>query len=913
MSEAASERLVKNAYTDGPELHPNLFLGALHLFFWLIFHPSAWRNHIARIDPALCPGFCLAELSRVHWRSPALRRLLIQGCIVLPVLTGLLAGAILWILGEPGENIAVGMARGIGEGVMVALALGAAVGAPVGMAAGAMASVAIGVQIGVRGGSPGDVALAVPLGVTLAVALNVAGRGAAYSPVRQVGSVVIGVLVGSLALVVAYAAAAAVTYAIMGDVPFEAHGFYAYDVVGGVGIGVAIGLRTRSWRRSLAFGLASSVALGIALGVAGQGVTGAAYAIVYAVADGVMFSAFAAPPWALAERIAGPRAGAIAGVLACGGWAALMVLTDVPIWVNLSLLLIAALLGLTLSRWQPVLLYPFLAAWNTLLFRADERRAAGRSSLLRYHSAFWHEYQPLPLLGLEDHLVLVTERDREEGQAALEYLAAGHQRWAVQAAQVELDARSLERCRDVERVRRAHRSLGAGELEDPASALLRSFDRISQDVDAALHQESAFNQRLALTAVEDRLDGLLRELARSSEQYATRFHPIATRWRQIVDQYARELAREAELRQEIDNPYVIGVPLTQQQEIFVGRTDVSARVEGLLLDRRRPPLLLYGQRRMGKTSLLNNLGRLLPSTIVPLFVDLQGPAAQASDHAGFLYNVGRGMLDSARRQRGLALPPLTRQALAADPFTRFDEWLDQVEEALGRGTALLTLDEFEALDSAIAKGRFDEEAVLGMLRHLIQHRPRFKVLLAGSHTLDELHRWASYLINVQVVHISYLREAEARQLIERPVTGFALCYDSEAVRRILDLTRRHPFLVQLLCTEVVTLKNEQAPTARRRARLDDVEATIPDALSHGSFFFADIERNQVDDVGLALLRFVAAQGEGAVVSQKALARRFAGGLKQALALLCRRELIEPVERGYRFQVELIRRWFARNG
>ncbi|WP_230967832.1 hypothetical protein [Nostoc sp. WHI] len=58
------------------------------------------------------------------------------------------------------------------------------------------------------------------------------------------------------------------------------------------------------------------------------------------------------------------------------------------------------------------------------------------------------------------------------------------------------------------------------------------------------------------------------------------------------------------------------------------------------------------------------------------------------------------------------------------------------------------------LDNAIAKGRFDEQDVLGMLRHLIQHRPRFKILLAGSHAIAEYQRWASYLINVQVVHIS---------------------------------------------------------------------------------------------------------------------------------------------------------------
>jgi hypothetical protein len=478
--------------------------------------------------------------------------------------------------------------------------------------------------------------------------------------------------------------------------------------------------------------------------------------------------------------------------------------------------------------------------------------------------------------------------------------------------EIELYARRLQLCNEVRDMSRIHRSLATSELTGPASALLRSFSRISQDVEAALGQESAYNQRLALSAVEDRLDGLLRELTRSDEPYALRFRPIVSHWRQIVATYVRELTETVEQRQEIDSSYVIGVPLTAQQEIFVGRTDISARIERLLLDRRRPPLLLYGQRRMGKTSLLNNLGRLLPSTIVPLFVDLQGPASQASDHAGFLYNIARGMADSAQRQRELALPPLPREVLAADPFTCFDEWLDEAEQALGGNTALLALDEFEVLDNAITKGRFDEEAVLGMLRHLIQHHPRFKVLLAGSHTMDELQRWASYLINVQVVHISYLNETEARQLIERPVQDFALRYEPDASQRVLDLTRGHPFLVQLLCAEIVALKNEQDPAVRRLAHLADVEAAVPEALRHGSFFFADIQQNQVNAEALVLLRLLAAQGEKAVISRENLARQLPNpdDLNQALTLLTWRELIEAADGGYRFQVELIRRWFA---
>ncbi|MDZ8054092.1 MAG: GAF domain-containing protein [Aulosira sp. ZfuVER01] len=507
------------------------------------------------------------------------------------------------------------------------------------------------------------------------------------------------------------------------------------------------------------------------------------------------------------------------------------------------------------------------------------------------------------------HSFSEDEKKMIETLASSAAIAIKNQRWEVQAAQIqiELDARSLENCADVEAIRQAHRSLSNGELESPVRTLLNIFSRISEGVDAALNQASTYNQRLALRSVTDRLDGYLQEFNRTSKKYTINFYPIAKSWREIIAIYAEELAKAAELRQEIDSPYIIGVPLTQEQEIFTGRNDIGIRIEQLLLDRRRPPLLLYGQRRMGKTSLLNNLGKLLPNTIIPMFVDLQGAPSSASDHAGFLYNLAREMVKSAKKQ-GVTLPSLTRESLNSDPFTTFDEWLDTVEQTLEQNTALLMLDEFEVLDSAITKGRFDEQDVLGMLRHLIQHRPRFKVLLAGSHTIAEYQRWASYLINVQVVYISYLKEAEARQLIERPVKDFTLRYEPDAVERVLQLTRCHPFLVQLLCAEIIALKNEQDPSMRRLATLADVEAAIPEAFKSGGFFFADIQNNQVDENGRAILRFIAAQGEGAIALHHTLSQQFPHATTTR-KLLLQRELIEEVGDGDRFQVELIRRWF----
>ncbi len=904
----------QTSYTDAPSLRSSLFVGSLQLLFWLFFHPSAWRNHVREIVPLLEPNFCLAEVPLAHWRRWPFWRFLLLSYLIWPLVVGLVVALGLQMLGLSGTavllGVMVGLSTGIVTGVMVSVVGSVAVGTAVG--------IAVSLTVGLAGGvllSPDGNIIPIPLDVSLDLIL----------------STIIG-LAGGLAGGLAYGVAAGVAGRVHDDEPTSSLARQMSGVIIGLFIGIASGrltaLASGQWTTGLVIGLPFALALGWRTGqwqhgLVGGLLVGLAGSLPVELAFGGSFLAFIGfgallislytLPYMLTERIADSASGALAGALGAAGGLFFFVSTADSYWPIFTFSLGGVLLGLMLAWWRPVLLYPILLGWNNLLLRWDERRLKnGRSSLFRWHSAFWDEFQRLRLVNLETHLLLLLQYDASEGEAALNAISAGRQRWAAQAAQIELDARRLAHCADSFAIGLAHEQLAAGNLTGPASALLRSFSRISQDVAAAQRQESAYNQRLALSAVEDRLDGLARELTRSDEPYAVRFRPIAADWRRIVAAQTQQLADEAELRQEIDSPYIIGVPLTQQQEIFIGRSDISARIEQLLLDRRQPPLLLYGQRRVGKTSLLHNLGRLLPNAIVPLFIDLQGPASRARDDAGFLYNVARAMSRSAQRQRHLVLPAIERSALEADPFTYFDEWLDELEAVLNGRMALLMLDEFEVLDSALVNGRFDSDVILGMFRHLIQHRSRFKVLLSGSHTLDEFQRWASYLINVQVIQIGHLNEDETRQLIEMPVDGFALRYEPEASQRIIALTRGHPFLVQLLCAEVVALKNEQPPAVRRLARLVDVETAVPEALNHGSFFFADIEQNQVDAVGREVLRLIASHGETAVTPRQTLVEFVPSllALEQALVALQQRDLIEPVGEGYRFQVELMRCWFA---
>ena len=136
---------LKNAYTDAPELHPNLILGSFQLLFWLVFHPSAWRHYVARIDPALRPDFTLVEPSRQQWLTPALRLLMIRAYLVWPLLVGLPVALIFWIQRAPLESSMIFVAHV----VAISLTLGIMIGAVIGVAAGLVGSVAISLAYGI--------------------------------------------------------------------------------------------------------------------------------------------------------------------------------------------------------------------------------------------------------------------------------------------------------------------------------------------------------------------------------------------------------------------------------------------------------------------------------------------------------------------------------------------------------------------------------------------------------------------------------------------------------------------------------------------------------------------------------------------------------------------------------------------
>jgi hypothetical protein len=899
-------------------------LGWLRPFYWFYWRPSGWQTWVAALDERLEPTFNLMRLERAHWRQPRLRRLFVDAFLIGPAVTALLVAI---GLGEQAAGIGIGFGLvmglfvAVGFAILISVAAGV-IAAPVGTA---VFAIILGPQTTLTIDLLWQPRLGLALGACTAVAVSILidpqPALVAFSRLRRLGSILVGIIISAAIL----ALAAGVSYAIA--ILWQQGQLNVITTILFIGVAplaifaIASGVSSHSWRRGLAGGM-TVVLLVILLTLIffrnvdlGRDISGRSLLHLNSVLVTTGYLMIVSLPFAIALRFGGDWAARVAAAIGSlaihAAFATVFAWYD--LWLNLGVHLGIALLGLTISWWRPLLTYPLQLSWSMLLPRWETRRIRPERSLLHYQAVYWDAYQFLPLVGLFDHLLLVAQQFPQELDSAFNLITQSRQRELARAAQIELDARQLEALPDLTAIADGRRLLSATLPTDPAGALLRSFRYVSLDVAAALNQRSAYNQRLALSVVADRLNGLVRELTRSPEPYALRFRPIAHHWHEILAAQVEILTTAVAQRQEIEDPYIIGIPLTARQEIFVGRAAISQRIEHLLHDRRHPPLLIYGQRRMGKTSLLNNLGRLLPQHIIPLFVDLQGPVAFATDHAGLIYNLTRGMQRSAYDQRDTLLPDLPRASIAADPATAFDVWLDGVEKQIIKerdGQILLMLDEFEALDEALQSGRFSEGFVLGTLRHIIQHRQRIKVLLAGSHTLDEFRRWSSYLLNAEVLHLGCLEEAEALQLIEQPIPNFRLRYDPDAVQRVYTLTSGHPFLLQLLCSEIVAIKNSHPPDKRFVATVVDVETAVPSALERGSLFFADIEINQLQPPAMQLLRMLSRRGEGKVIPFD-LAHQLARASSpqnNAVQNLLLRELLRETPDGYQVHNELLRRW-----
>lgn len=261
------------------------------------------------------------------------------------------------------------------------------------------------------------------------------------------------------------------------------------------------------------------------------------------------------------------------------------------------------------------------------------------------------------------------------------------------------------------------------------------------------------------------------------------------------------------------NPYVVGRPLTGATEsLYVGREDVFAwAFENLAAAGRPNPLLLFGERRIGKTSTLYQIvhgerGRSLreggPRRLLPAYIDLQRLAGSRTDE--WLRRLSRDVY------RQIAVFGLSHRlpegrAGSDSAYAVAERMLDYLEQSLpGDDCVLLAVDELEQLRAGIDVGALDE-ALLPWLRSQVQHRERLIFVFSGSYGLLDSF-WRPMLDLTARIELGPLNHEAAVSLMRAPSAG-VLTWDDEAMERIWRATEGRPFRIQLLCHRLFSLIN----------------------------------------------------------------------------------------------------------
>lgn len=505
--------------------------------------------------------------------------------------------------------------------------------------------------------------------------------------------------------------------------------------------------------------------------------------------------------------------------------------------------------------------YPIDVGLTAAAYFVAKRRSYWVEQAWRWCPITWNEVIWFPLPFASKLLVLFARHNREEGFQRIAFVAT-ERKLQLHAAAVALSEVAINdlSVRSVPEMPNAMRKLEWPTellvvLPNEVATSMPTFELIAQHVDQYLTLQSTTRKGEALSRALAWAKTLEDNLKAENAKSPSRLLQLANDWRRLLEDEHKTIHQKVAIptKRETLNPFVFGNPVPEtEHKIFTGRQDIVKQIEASVLGATRAPtLLLHGARRMGKTSILNQLPRLLGPNFAPTLVDCQNPAVTGSQ-ATLLQYLSRAIAGGLQRRR-VTVELLTIAALDREPLAVFDRWLEDIERKMSDVMCILIcLDEYERLQSALEAGW--GEGFLDYLRHIMQHRSRLALLFTGSHTFAELGpAWTDRLISARRLRVSFLTPSETRFLLIRPNPEFDMTYEKGAPEAIHYATNGQPFLTQAVAFELVQYLNEHR---RKEALIEDVEVAIARALVSGGEYFANLW-NEAGAEGQAILSALA--------------------------------------------------------
>ncbi|MFN7501242.1 MAG: ABC transporter substrate-binding protein [Dolichospermum sp.] len=355
------------------------------------------------------------------------------------------------------------------------------------------------------------------------------------------------------------------------------------------------------------------------------------------------------------------------------------------------------------------------------------------------------------------------------------------------------------------------------------------------------------------------------------------------------------------------NPYIIGRPIDYRESLF-GRESIFQLVQENL-QQSQQLLLLYGQRRIGKSSIILSIPQQLAEVNEFVFVTSDLSFYSQQPWSSILAALAQAIVDNLELETSISPPTTTELELEINIFER--QFLPQVYQQLENRNLVLLLDEFDALISQDLESSAIETFIKKIFRSLSEITKRnnklFIVVSIGEHLASTLNILKIFE-DVPKIEIGLLDKDSTKELITKPAQG-VLEYEEEAIKAIFNLSAGHPYCTQIICFAIFSRAREKNSFKITSA---DVEIIVDTAI-------------EIGEAGLSWFWYAFSIPEKVVFSAIAQAQETGKNYLKLLEIQkidAKNQLINQARKqlldngfldatGEKIKVELVRRWIIK--
>ncbi|MCP4403635.1 MAG: hypothetical protein GY801_40810, partial [bacterium] len=276
----------------------------------------------------------------------------------------------------------------------------------------------------------------------------------------------------------------------------------------------------------------------------------------------------------------------------------------------------------------------------------------------------------------------------------------------------------------------------------------------------------------------------------------------------------------------VSNPYIAGNPVFGQGKL-IGRENIVRDVERMLRNPYAHAVVLFGQRRIGKTSVLLHLEQVLltKQEYLPVYVDLQGNMRISLDEMSY------GIAQKIALLTNTTLPERARFDLDGRFFR--ETFIPAVLNLNKRKGLIVLFDEFDMLDMPLSG--HSHSSFFSFLWEWLDEAKGIQCVFVLGHRPEELsNETLSLLKAFRTYRISLLGQEESLSIVRRSEEDGSLKWADEARNWVWYWTRGHPFFTQLLCSEIWELCTDRTEVHPLPVDVDDVEEALEVALERGA-------------------------------------------------------------------------------